>query len=123
MIEKGLVGSFCEVLDSAADPARLIGGIRPLTLFQVLVGFNLDLGDVSFDGKYNQALSIINRAKAAGTKIEYLEMSGHMTSPTATLALGAAMAVTEVIEVFPSSSMAFEDNDDIITEDGDDLMK
>lgn len=123
MVEKALEGSSCQVIDSAADPDRLIEGKRPLTWFQVLVGFNLDTGEVSFDGKTEQTLAIINRAKAAGTRIEYFEMAGHLTAPTATVALGAAIAVTEVIEVFPSSSLAYEDDDDIITEDGDDLMK
>jgi hypothetical protein len=123
MIEKAIEGSFCQIKDSAADPDRLIEGVRPLTWFQVLVGFDLNESEFSFEGKYEQAIAIIKRAKAAGTRIEYLELAGHLKASPAKMAIGAAIAITEVIEVFPSSNMAFEDYDDIITEAGDDLMK
>jgi hypothetical protein len=124
LVEGALAGSTCDVIDSAADPdARLPDGTRPFTWFKVLVGFDLNSNNIYFDGKYDKAIGLITKGKAAGTRLEYLELSGHLTAATAKAQIGATVAMVEVIEILPNLTMTFEDDDDIITENGDDLMK
>jgi hypothetical protein len=78
LIEGSLTNGIpCQVIDSAIPSTRLIGGKRPLTWFRVISVFDIT-GPEPFSANSDKVIRLVNKAKAAGTKIEEIVVGGYI---------------------------------------------